>query len=183
MIDEKKLRNKYLVENKPMWKIALELDVAIGSVYNYMKKYNIKSRQSTFTFKGRTHTERTKQKLSLIHKGKIVSEETKKKISLSRQGKYINPTKYGGHAKIRYDGYIAIYIPTHPFCNKDGYVMEHVLVMEEREQRYIEKSEVVHHINKNRRDNRIENLKIMSFKEHASYHMTERHKERRDQNQ
>ena len=35
----------------------------------------------------------------------------------------------------------------------------------------------MHHKNKNRSDNRIENLELMTFKEHAKLHLIERHKE------
>ena len=45
--------------------------------------------------------------------------------------------------------------------------------------RYLEQDEVVHHINKKRNDNRIENLKLMTFKEHASLHMKERWNEKK----
>ena len=34
--------------------------------------------------------------------------------------------------------------------------------------------EVVHHKNKNRKDNRIENLQLMTFTDHARLHMIER---------
>lgn len=58
-------------------------------------------------------------------------------------------------------GYLMKYIPEHP-NNSNGYVLLHRLVMEEYLDRYLTKEEVVHHINKDITDNRIENLELMS---------------------
>ena len=64
--------------------------------------------------------------------------------------------------------YITIYCPDHPFCTKKGMVREQRLIMEKLIGRYLRKDEIVHHLNGDSLDNRIENLKLMLKKEHDS---------------
>ena len=134
-------------------------------------------------------TKTTKEKISKANKGRPsclkgthLSQETKIKISNSKKNKFKIHTKYGGHKKKRSDGYVRVYVPTHKNASKDGYVMEHKLVMEEYLGRYLKDDEVVHHKNKIRNDNRIENLQLMTFKEHASFHMKERRRLKKERN-
>lgn len=96
-------------------------------------------------------------------------------------GKRAKEYEFGGHEKKRSDGYIKVYVPDHPHATADGYVMKHTLVMERNIGRFLREDEVVHHVNRVRDDNRLENLRLMTKKEHLSLHMRERHVERRKQ--
>lgn len=66
--------------------------------------------------------------------------------------------------------YIYIYMPNHPNARKN-YVLEHRLVVEKKIGRYLKKGEVVHHINENKKDNRIENLMLFpTTGAHMAFH-------------
>lgn len=76
------------------------------------------------------------------------------------------------------NGYILVRCPNHPRAKEcGGYVPQHILVMERYLGRYLEwygqnnpNNEVVHHINHNKQDNRIENLQLMKESEHQREH-------------
>ena len=75
------------------------------------------------------------------------------------------------------NGYRFIWVgPSHP-RNRNGYVQEHVLIMEKHLGRYLKyygrgnaENEVVHHIDKNRLNNNISNLQLMTLREHSILH-------------
>ncbi len=77
----------------------------------------------------------------------------------------------GGRKRTKW-GYIEIYVPQHPYTNVSGYIKEHRQVMENKLVRYLEPSEVVHHINGIKDDNREENLGLISSAgKHSSLHL------------
>lgn len=85
----------------------------------------------------------------------------------NRRGK--NHPNYTGGRLIEHD-YRLILKPDHPFANNHGYVLEHRLVMEKYLGRYLTKEEIVHHINEDTLDNRIENLRVMIRGDHGRHH-------------
>lgn len=98
------------------------------------------------------------------NKGREHSAETKAKIAKKarlRTGEN-NPNWKGGRY-LRPDGYYEIRIG-------GRYKMEHVHVMEQHLGRRLTRSEVVHHKNGDKTDNRLENLEVMTVSEHMRHH-------------
>ena len=78
-------------------------------------------------------------------------------------------------------GYYEIYVPNHPFCDKDGYVLEHRIIAEKyllndensmiiNGEKFLKKEYVVHHKDFNRLNNDVYNLEVMTKGEHTRFH-------------
>jgi len=63
-----------------------------------------------------------------------------------------------GGRKIDREGYVLVKAPGHPLADCQSYVREHRLAMERHLGRPLTSQEVVHHVNGDPQDNRIENL-------------------------
>ena len=70
-------------------------------------------------------------------------------------------------------GYMYCYAPNHYCANKAGKVYEHVYVMCESIGRALKSNECVHHIDRDRTNNDISNLKLMTVAEHVKLHAME----------
>lgn len=69
-------------------------------------------------------------------------------------------------------GYVFVYKPDHPFCNKYGYVFLHRIIMEDHIGRLLMPNEIVHHVNGIRTDNRLGNLRLCpSQRDHMIAHV------------
>lgn len=99
--------------------------------------------------------------------------EARKNISKTAKSNLrvgIKSNTWKGGRNIDTRGYMRVYAPNHPNKIAGNYVMEHRSVMEKDIGRYLTKEEIVHHINGNKLDNRIENLQLMTPSEHTSHH-------------
>lgn len=76
-----------------------------------------------------------------------------------KHDKTILKRKYGTKLGTN-DGYIKIYLPEHSMARKDGFILEHRLIVSKSIGRGLLPSEVVHHKNELRADNRLENLEL-----------------------
>ena len=73
-------------------------------------------------------------------------------------------------------GRVGIYVPDHPRANNRGYVPRARHVMEQYLGRYLDTNEIVHHCNRNKLDDSIENLELIYKKEHDRLHYSEKFK-------
>jgi len=124
--------------------------------------------------KGNTYvmSEEHKNKIAISKLGKSRPAWVKKKISEAKKGKYLgeDACNWRGGRIFTSNGYVFVYSPNHPNKTADGYVLEHRLVMEDKIGRFLEKDEVVHHINHNVSDNRILNLMLINKAKHNTIH-------------
>jgi len=129
-------------------------------------------------------SEVTKEKIRLAlkgntyRKGKKASKKTRIRISEAMKKKHKewgvegHPMWKGGRYVDGF-GYIRILNKTHPYADAGGYVREHRLVMEKKIGRYLKPNELVHHLNRQKDDNREENLYITTRKEHKTIEIAE----------
>ena len=114
---------------------------------------------------GKKHSEETKEKIRARANKRYETEDGPLKGKFGKE----HPSWQGGRWKSR--DYVLIYMPEHPCADTRKCVLEHRLVMEQHLGRTLLPTEVVHHINSIRDDNRIENLMLFSSSsEHARAH-------------
>lgn len=152
-----------------MKEIGEELGYSAGKIYKYFKIYNIKTREWG------SRSDFARRKISAKNKGKKYALGTKR-TDEQKEWESIAKSKGIGKKEI-HNGYVRIYFPDHPKSDKRGWILEHILIMECNIGRWLKDNEVVHHKNKIRSDNRIENLQLLTRVEHSRLHREEKIKE------
>jgi len=163
-MNKKQLYKLYIIDQKSIRVVAKELNYGEATILKYLKKFNIPRRlRNPF---GRKLSQKTKDKISQAHIGLFPSQRTRLKLSLAHKGKRYNTS----HKIVTKKGYIKLYLPNNLMANSHGYVSEHRIVMAEHLGRPLLREELVHHINHNKQDNRIENLQLLNRSEHGIMH-------------
>ena len=86
------------------------------------------------------------------------------------------PTGEGRYVNER--GYVLVLDPGHPRPVAGHYIYEHRAVMEKHSGRILREDEHIHHIDGDRQNNSVENLRIISPSEHAAIHDRDRERDR-----
>lgn len=115
----------------------------------------------------------TRAKIAKTLSGRKLTDEHRANIGAALRGDK-NPNWRGGRSIDPVDGYVRLHMPGHPMASPNGYVREHRLVMTNHLGRLLDPSELIHHVNGDRTDNRVENLQIVTAGEHMTIEHTGR---------
>jgi len=169
---KERLHTEY--QQKSSEKIAIKYGVSKKYVLNQMKIFGI-PRRDRIPPVDQVKT-MANEGLSTIEIGKRLGFTSVYIRQIAKKNGIFIPDKFHvGY--INHHGYIMVKKPGHPTADSKGYICVHRLIMEEHLGRFLNPGEIVHHKNRDRRDNRIENLELTT----KGNHMWDFHKDVMDE--
>lgn len=131
-----------------------------------IEKYNVLQNEDLYRlFPGRSPLSIYKRAYSI---GLRKTEEISRKNRCFASGKRF--AKHQHDPILSTKGYVLVYLPEHHRADSKGRVFQHIVVFEESTGIIVPSDCVVHHINGNKQDNRIENLCLMTTGAHTALH-------------
>ena len=190
-ITKEYLEKEYIQKRKTLDNIASQLGISPQPIKNRLREYKIKTRD---------RSDCQIRKVKQYHDKKWLIDEylikEKSSIQIAKELKISHATilrwmgKHGIKSRdngyhwigdknpnyrgyiIQNGGYISDMVVGHPRSGNNNYVPRHVLVIEKQLGRYLTKEECVHHIDGNKTNNKIGNLRLFpNMSEHIKYEM------------
>lgn len=145
------LTGLYWDQELSLRKIGRQFGVSGQSILNWLRSYSIPTRTRSQAGKVKTWTP---QHIARFRANVV-------------RGKNHYRWKPEGTISLISEGYVYTKCAGHP---RGDWVFEHILVVEKHLGRYLQGGEEIHHINRDKADNRLENLKL--FSSHSDHMLT-----------
>lgn len=97
-----------------------------------------------------------------------LSEEARQRMRIKPTGS--DSSAWKGGRRISSSGYVELFVPDHPRARANGYVFEHIIVLEKKLGRSLLPDEETHHKDENKQNNSPENLQSVTHMEHLMIH-------------